>query len=241
MIILIVIWYIIIALIPGIFWIWFYRRKDQNPEPRKLIIKVFLVGMAITLPAIVFEYAAEFFFPFINSENLLTIIISSLFIVAPIEEYLKYYVIKKIAYKNKAFDEPVDGVIYGVVAGLGFASLENLIVISAEGQAIIILRFATATLMHAITTGIVGYYLSMSKFAGENLRNKYPIWKGLIIAIALHGLYNSIVSTQTIIALFVLICFLIIMYILLAIRIKKLKKMDGYYSIPETTNDSKNL
>ncbi len=223
-----VIWYIIIALIPGIFWIWFYRRKDKNPEPRKLIIKIFLAGMAITLPAIVFEYAAEFFFPFIDAENLLTIIFASLFIVAPIEEYLKYYVVKKVAFKNKAFDEPIDGIIYGVVAGLGFASLENLIVISAEGQGIIVLRFATATLMHAITTGMVGYYLSINKFSTQDDKKKNPIWKGLIIAIAIHGIYNSIVSTQTILTLFILIAFLISMYIILAFRIKKLKDMDHF-------------
>ena len=224
----IVIWYIIIALVPGIFWVWFYRRKDKNPEPRKLIIKVFVIGMAITLPAIVFEYAAEFFFPFINAENLLTIVFASLFIVAPIEEYLKYYVVKRVALKNKAFDEPIDGVIYGVVAGLGFASLENLIVISAEGQGIILLRFATATLMHAVTTGIVGYYISMNKFSKQSDKKKYPVWKGLIIAIVIHGLYNSIVSTQTILTLFVLIAFLITMYVILAIRIKKLKKMNNF-------------
>jgi len=224
---LIVIWYIIIALVPGIFWVWFYRRKDKNPEPRKLIIKVFVIGMAITLPAIVFEFAAEFFFPFINAENLLTIIFASLFIVAPIEEYLKYYVVKRVALKNKAFDEPIDGVIYGVVAGLGFASLENLIVISAEGQSIILLRFATATLMHAVTTGIVGYYLSMNKFSKQSDKKKNPVWIGLIIAIVIHGLYNSIVSTQTILTLFVLIAFLIIMYAFLAIKIKKLKKMNN--------------
>jgi RsiW-degrading membrane proteinase PrsW (M82 family) len=226
---LIVIWYIIIALIPGLFWIWFYRKKDKNPEPRKLIIKVFLVGMAITLPAIVFEYAAEFFFPFINAENLLTITIASFFIVAPIEEYLKYYVVKIIAFKNKAFDEPIDGVIYGIVAGLGFASLENLIVISAEGQGIIILRFATATLMHAITTGLVGYYLSLNKFSkSDDNKKSNPVWKGLLIAIILHGLYNTIVSTQTILTLFVLIAFLITMYIILSVRIKKLKKIGSF-------------
>jgi len=229
---LIIIWYVLIALVPGIFWIWFYRRKDKNPEPRKLIIKVFLVGMAITLPAIVFEYATEFFFPFFNVANLFTIVASSLLIVAPIEEYLKYYVVKKIALRNKAFDEPIDGVIYGVVAGLGFASLENLIVISAEGQDIIILRFATATLMHAITTGIVGYYLSMYKFSKEEAKKKYPVWKGLIIAITIHGIYNSIVSTQTVLTLFILIAFLIIIYVLLAIRIKKLKKLDTF--LPES-------
>ena len=221
---LIVIWYIIIALVPGLFWIWFYRRKDKNPEPRKLIIKVFLVGAAITLPAIVFEYAAEFFFPFIESKSLAVLVLSSFLVIAPIEEYLKYFAVKKVALKNKAFDEPIDGIIYGVVAGLGFASLENLIVISAEGQILILLRFATATLMHAITTGIVGYYLSMNKFSKEKEKGKYPVWMGLIIAILIHGAYNSIVSTQTVLTLFVLIFFLIAIYIALALKIKKLKK-----------------
>lgn len=223
------IWYIIIALIPGIFWIWFYRRKDKNPEPRRLIINIFLWGMLITLPAIIFEYAAEFFIPFIGTENILVVFFSSLFIVAPIEEYLKYFVIKKKALSNPAFDEPMDGIIYGVVAGLGFASLENLLVIMAEGENIIILRFATATLMHAVTTGIVGYYLSMSKFfKGKNKGKNSYITVGLITAIIIHGLYNTIVSTQTVLTLIVLILFLIIMYTILALKIKKFKKGNIY-------------
>lgn len=226
---IIAIWYIIIALIPGIFWIWFYRRKDKNPEPRKLIINVFLWGMLITIPAIIFEYAAEFFVPFIGTENILTIFFSSLFIVAPIEEYLKYFVIKKKIFNNPAFDEPMDGIIYGVVAGLGFASLENLLVVMAEGEGILVLRFATATLMHAVTTGIVGYYLSMSKFSSkENKKNYIAI--GLITAIIIHGLYNTIVSTQTILTLVILILFLVIMYLILALKIKKLKNKQNVYT-----------
>lgn len=226
MIFFIIIWYIIIALIPGFFWLWFYSRKDKNPEPRKLIIKVFLWGMAITIPAIAFEFAAEFFIPFTQSSNFIIIIVSSLFIVAPIEEYLKYYVIKKVAYNSPAFDEPIDGIIYGVVAGLGFATLENILVIMAEGQNAIILRFATATLMHAITAGLIGYYLSLIKFTKRTKKEKRNlIIQGLLIAILIHGLYNIIVSLQTVIALATLVVFLIVIFLMLSSKIKELKKI----------------
>jgi RsiW-degrading membrane proteinase PrsW (M82 family) len=233
MIIFIILWYILIALVPGIFWIWFYRKEDRkNPEPRNLIIKVFLWGMAITIPAVAFEFAADFFIPFTTSEKLYIIFFASLFIIAPIEEYFKYFVIKRWVYTNPAFDEPLDGIIYGVVAGLGFASLENILVIFSEGQSAIVLRFATATLMHAITSGIVGYYLGIAKFTKgkENnsagpAREKSLISRGLIIAILLHGLYNIIVSIQTVLALILTVLFLIIIYSILASKIRQIKEL----------------
>lgn len=248
MIIFIIFWYIFIALIPGVFWVWFYRREDRkNPEPRKLIIKVFLWGMAITVPAVVFEFAADFFVSFMTSEKFYIAALASFLIIAPIEEYFKYFVIKKGVYENPAFDEPLDGIIYGVVAGLGFASLENILVIFSEGQNAIILRFATATLMHAITTGIVGYYLGIAKFAlhqvkkeeldekklllssdqdfGQKNKEKSLVSQGLAIAIFLHGLYNVIVSIQTVLALILVVMLLTIMYLLLSAKIQKIKKV----------------
>jgi len=225
MILFIILWYIFIALIPGIFWVWFYRREDKkNPEPRNLIIKVFLWGMAITVPTIAFEFAADFFVPFTTSEKFYIIVLASLFIIAPIEEYFKYLVIKKKVYPNPAFDEPLDGVIYGVVAGLGFASLENILVIFSEGQNAIILRFATATLMHAVTSGIVGYYLGIAKFIKQKDKEKSLISQGLIIAILLHGLYNIIVSIQTVFTLILTVLFLFVMYLILASKIQEAKK-----------------
>lgn len=225
MIAFIIIWYIFIALIPGFFWVWFYLRKDKNPEPRKLIIKIFLWGMLITIPAIAFEFAAEFFIPFIESGDFLVVIISSLFIVAPIEEFLKYYVIKKVAFNSPAFDEPIDGIIYGVVAGLGFATLENILVILAEGQNAIILRFATATLMHAITGGLIGYYVSKVKFSNKSKKeNKNFIIQGLVLAILIHGLYNIIVSLQSFITLIILVIFLVVIFLMLSSKIKELNK-----------------
>ena len=224
MVLLITIWYIFIALIPGIFWIWFYRKKDRkDPEPLKLIAKVFLWGMIITVPAVVFEFAADFFISFTQTKNLLIFILSAFFIIAPIEECLKYFVIKKKAYDHPAFNEPLDGIIYGVVAGLGFASLENILVIFSLGQEVIFLRFATATLMHALTSGIVGYYLGIVKFIKDKTKEKSFIFRGLIIATVLHGFYNTLASVETWLSFSLLILLLIVMYLSLAQKIKKIK------------------
>jgi len=226
---LIIIWYILIALIPGFFWVWFFRRKDKrNPEPLKLIIKVFLWGMLITIPAIGIELALDYFFPYSNSDNILVIIFSSLLIVAPVEELLKYFVVKEKIYNHKAFDEPIDGVIYAVVAALGFASMENILVIFSNGHNAIVLRFATATLMHAIASGIVGYYLGLLKFGREQQKysakkKKYFIAQGLIIASLLHGLYNIIAATKTSLTFFFIALMIIIMYFMLSRGIKELK------------------
>lgn len=226
---LIILWYILIALTPGLFWVWFYRRKDKkNPEPLKLIIKVFIWGMLITIPAIGIELAIDYFFPYSKSSSLLIITISSLFIVAPIEEVLKFFVVKEKIYNHKAFDEPLDGVIYAVVAALGFASLENILVIFSDGHNAILLRFATATLMHAITSGIVGYYMGLLKFGKEQQKysrkkKKYFIIQGLVIASLLHGLYNIVASTNTYLTIFLIASIIIIMYIMLSRGIKELK------------------
>lgn len=226
---LIILWYILIALIPGFFWVWFYRRKDKkNPEPLKLIIKVFIWGMLITIPAIGIELAIDYFFPYSKSSSLLIITISSLLIVAPIEEVLKFFVVKEKIYNHKAFDEPLDGVIYAVVAALGFASLENILVIFSDGHNAILLRFATATLMHAITSGIVGYYMGLLKFGKEQQKyspkkKKYFIIQGLVIASLLHGLYNIVAGTSSSLTIFLIASMIIIMYIMLSRGIKELK------------------
>jgi len=43
-----------------------------------------------------------------------------------VEELLKFFGMKLSIGKNKAFDEPIDGMIYAAAVGLGFASLENI-------------------------------------------------------------------------------------------------------------------
>lgn len=219
-----ILWYILIALIPGLFWLWFFSRFDrEQPEPKKLLARLFIWGMLATVPAIAFELGVDFFVGYSTTTNLLVIILSALLIVAPIEEYLKFAVTKRLVWRHPAFDETIDGIIYCVVAGLGFATLENILVMISTGSSkAIILRFATATLMHALASGVVGYYLGLAKFNQEKEKNL--ISQGLAIAIILHGVYNIIAATETPISLFLLTLLIVIMYVMLTAGIHQLKK-----------------
>ncbi|MEW6408107.1 MAG: PrsW family intramembrane metalloprotease [Patescibacteria group bacterium] len=220
-----ILWFIFVALLPGLFWLWFYRRQDNpfDQEPLRLIFKTFLYGAAIALPAVALEFAADFFFSFSISQNFLVIVFGALFVIAPIEEFLKYWVVKKTIYHQPTFSEPLDGIIYCISAGLGFASFENLLVVFSEGESAILLRFATATLMHAIASGIVGYYLGRAKFLKNKGGKGSLITFGLVSAILLHGVYNIVVSANTPFTFGLLVILMIVMYFILSAEIKKTK------------------
>lgn len=215
------------AVLPGLFWLFYFRRKDSknDPEPLKLVFKIFLWGGLMTIPATALEFAADFFFPFTNTNSYIVLVFSALLIVAPIEEFLKYIIVREKIYNNKEFNEPVDGIIYCVAAALGFATFENILVVFGDGgQNSILLRFATATLMHAITSGIAGFYLGRAKFFGHK-KDATLINRGLIYAILIHAAYNIIVSTSMPVTFGVLVFFMFFIYFLLSSKIKELKKI----------------
>ena len=120
-----------------------------------------------------------------------------IFGVALIEEYFKYLVLTKYAYKQDSFNEPMDGIVYGVIASLGFALVENIIYVflyADPGQEMIvgILRMFTAIPAHALMGVIMGYYIGKAKFAETPEEEKALTYRGLFIAIGIHGLYNFI-------------------------------------------------
>ena len=127
-----------------------------------------------------------------------------LFIIvfALIEELVKFGAAYLTVRNNPAFDEPVDAMVYAVTAALGFAAVENLGlvgfgVISTDGafsEAVyhISLRFVGATLLHAIASGILGYYWAKSIRAFGSLR---PIYFGIIAATFIHVLFNYLIIT----------------------------------------------
>ncbi len=132
-----IIWVLVIifAFIPSLFWLWIYRRKDKyDPEPRKLIFKLFLLGMV----AVGLAYGIEKGFSFIfgldkeiyQELTLNFILVNSLFlflIVGPTEELIKYFSAKKLVWESKYFNQVIDGIEYLVATALGFAFLENLL------------------------------------------------------------------------------------------------------------------
>jgi RsiW-degrading membrane proteinase PrsW (M82 family) len=175
-----------------------------HPEPNKMILKVFFFGMLVGPIAafiqltLMWACGPKVDWPLIlaalSQKNSLFLI--NILLFAPlVEEFLKYAVVRWQVLKNPAFDEPLDAMLYLIISALGFAAIENIIYIfvipnlsvqMAFSQTIV--RFLSATLLHTLSSGILGYFLAKSFL---DLKNRQSIFFfGFILAVAFHSFYN---------------------------------------------------
>lgn len=202
--------YLPLGLLPSLIWLSFYLRKDNHPEPNRMIIKIFGFGILLAPLAIATELLLVWFTnPDQNPLNILAqtasagliqTIIAATLIPALVEEYLKYAVVKFKVLKNSQFDEPIDTMIYCLVAGLGFAAIENLLVLFRfsffelnQAFGTIAFRFAGATLVHALASAMTGYWLAQALVCHQQRKRITKI--GLALAIVFHACYNYLIFT----------------------------------------------
>jgi RsiW-degrading membrane proteinase PrsW (M82 family) len=187
---------IILGLLPGFAWLFFYLEEDVHPEPKRLIALTFVVGAAAAFLALAVEI---FFNTAIRSISAEKLTFSYLLVLGLIEEFIKFGAAYITVHKNPAFDEPVDAMIYMVVASLGFATVENLGAINSNPAQTALLgtvfattsfRFIGATLLHSLTSALLGYYWAI----GIRKMNaaKYIVI-GLAVATVLHGIFNYLI------------------------------------------------
>lgn len=232
--------YIIFGVLPSFIWLLFYLKKDSHPESNKMVLKIFIYGMLSALPAIFLEFG---FFEITNNLSKLLPLklepaflasVLNLFIgVAFVEEYLKYLVVKEKALSHSECDEPLDIMLYMVVAGLGFAALENVLVLFSlgpevllkEAMVISLLRFLGATFLHTLSSAFLGFFLAISFGVYKKKRIIFFLF-GLGIATVLHGFYNFFImklDSQGETALFIPILILIGLAVFMTWGFKKLK------------------
>lgn len=198
--------YAIFGLLPSIIWLLFYLRKDKHPEPNSMVIKVFTLGMLTGPAAVIAELSVRWLMNPIAIDDFvasLTLRNGAFFwgivAVAPVvEEFLKFLVIKFLVLKNSAFDEPLDAMLYMVISGLGFAAVENLLLVFqkpmigfGEVISLVALRFISATFVHALASGMIGYWLARS--IKEPAKKYQLLATGFGLAIFFHASYNYLV------------------------------------------------
>ena len=114
----------IIAVTPaaiGLSAIYLTDRVDR--EPLYLLLLTYLFGALSVIPSIIVEEILSYFnvFPGVFGA------FYNAFIVAGLtEEYFKRLVVLKLPFKTDYFNEKLDGIVYGVFAALGFATVENI-------------------------------------------------------------------------------------------------------------------
>ncbi len=194
--------------------------------------------MLAAIPAVLLEMGAyEAIGSFNFSKSLFSIL--NIFIgVALVEEFLKYLVVREKVLKHPEFDEPIDVMLYMIISALGFAASENILILFSLGPefffgkalSISIFRFWGATFLHALCSGLFGYFLAMS-FCETKKRTGYFI-AGLGIATLLHGLYNfSIIKIEGALSFLIPLLILISLAIFFTYSLKRLKKLKSICKI----------
>lgn len=189
----------ILALTPGIFWLWMaYRWDKYQPEPKWLVIRTFLLGMAVVIPVALIEWLLGFAGS--NTANAANVPLSNLayqaFIIAGLtEELAKFLVVYLSIYKNRHFDESTDGIVYASAAALGFASLENLFYMVSFGWSVIAMRSILSTVAHLLFAVLWGYPLALRKIGRKGATGLVIL--GLVGAMLAHGLYDFVLFTQS--------------------------------------------
>ena len=220
--------YVVLGFAPGLFWLWYFRRKDDlEPEPRHLLILAFLVGGASAFLALALRPSLEALLPV--TTQWYGVVIDAYGVTALFEELIKLTAFVAVAYVHPQLDEPLDGIIYGVAVALGFASIENVIYLEATGNvAVVAQRAFTAVLAHVSFTGSIGYFFGAAKFS-RGLRKPMLMVTGLVGAVILHGTYDYFLFTGGKNALLSLAVVLPLSLVMLGLKVKWHRARSGEY------------
>jgi RsiW-degrading membrane proteinase PrsW (M82 family) len=184
-------------------WLSFIRRFDRaHPEPLRLVLLTFFLGAVAVLPAGAAEWALERVSPYFSTANatagggagtfLLAVPLLT-FTVGFAEEASKFLVVWLFASRTKEFDEPVDGIVYGVAASLGFATIENMkfFALARLAAPVIVARSLLTVPAHMFFGTLWGYALGR-----KLVQKKTRVVLYLLAASVAHGVFDASLGTR---------------------------------------------
>lgn len=179
----------LLAVAPSMIIILYVYFKDKfEKEPFWLLLKNFFLGaiVSVLITFAIGGYLGNLLGP-LDRNSVLDMFIKAFIVVALVEEFSKYVIVRFYAQRNKEFDEPFDGIVYAVMVSMGFATLENVLYVYSYGYETGILRAFTAVPAHATFAILMGYFMGKAKFS----KNKFWLnLTGLFVATLFHGAYD---------------------------------------------------
>lgn len=168
--------------------IYIYFKDKFEKEPIHFLLKNFLLGAIVSvLITLILSGVLNSIYPLTDNQSIYQQFIKAFFVVALVEEFSKFVIVKYYAQKNKEFNEPFDGIVYAVMVSMGFAALENILYVFQYGFSTGVTRAFTAVPAHATFGILMGYFMGIAKFSDNKL--KYNLF-GLIAATIFHGAYD---------------------------------------------------
>jgi RsiW-degrading membrane proteinase PrsW (M82 family) len=186
---------VFLALAPSALWIFFFYRQDRlEPEPKQRIAAVFLLAALLT-DVIARRLVGDWFrvSEWAPRDNL-TSLLASILILGVTYQAIVYVAVRLLVYDTDEFDERMDGIVYGTVAGLGVATMLNLYyVLANDGVALGpgVVNTVTTALAAASFGGLQGWFMAEAKFEHK------PVWwvpLGFALSTLLNGVFSWLIG-----------------------------------------------
>ncbi len=168
--------------------IYIYIKDKYEKESKRILAFTFALGAIVSIVITTILYVFfELFLPIPDDFSVWQQLVKAFFIVALIEEFSKYVIVRYYNQPKKGFNEPFDGIIYAVMVSMGFAAVENIMYVLQGGLEVALLRAFTAIPAHATFGILMGYFMGKAKFSKHKIK-----WNliGLSSAILFHGTYD---------------------------------------------------
>ena len=149
----------------------------------------------------------------------------------------KYLAVLVILYRTKYTDEPIEWPIYLITSALGFAALENFLFLikplSLGNNTLSLLtgelRFLGSTLLHVVSSAIIGIASGLSLYMGSFTRKIY-IFLSIILAISLHSLFNFFIIRNSGMDFLKVFGFLWVVSIIIMLLFEKVRRISNQNS-----------
>jgi RsiW-degrading membrane proteinase PrsW (M82 family) len=182
---------IAMSAVPAALWLGFFYLMDRHePEPKAIVVGVCVLGALVAAPLADFvQYNAvppvalevQGLSPWATDRFLYAILVQGL-----AQEVCKYAAVRYTVYLSREFDEPMDGIVYMMACGTGFAVWVNYHTLARQGYSVILSTAAAQavviTLAHASFAGALGYVMGRAKFS----RRSAPV-RGILLMLGLLG------------------------------------------------------
>ena len=169
--------------------IYIYIKDKYEKESKRVLLVSFLLGAVLSIIVTTILYIVfDIFLPLPDDHSIWQQFVKAFFVVALVEEFSKYIMLRYYAQPKKDFNEPFDGIIYAVMVSMGFAAVENLFYVLEGGMNVAVIRAVTAIPAHAVFAVMMGYYMGKAKFAPYK-KVRYNL-TGLFLAVLFHGAYD---------------------------------------------------
>ncbi|EFO80155.1 hypothetical protein OSCT_1957 [Oscillochloris trichoides DG-6] len=186
---------LLLALVPSLIWLVFFYQQDRlEPEPKHRIAAVFLLALLLA-DVIGRRLLHEWFQVRVwASSDTFTSLAAAILIVGITWQAIAYLAVRLLVYATPEFDERMDGIVYGTVAGLGVATLINLRYVLDNGGVALapgVINVVTLSLAQASFGGLMGYFMAEAKFTHR------PAWwvpLGFALAAGLNGLFTWLIG-----------------------------------------------